>query len=197
MLNTQQIMNKVDDERRVYNIYPPQNQVFRALELCPIHQTKVVIIGQDPYHGTDQANGLAFSVNKGQTMPPSLRNIAKELHDDVGTLLTHGDLSHWAQNGVLLLNTVLTVRESRANSHANIMGWESYTDDIIKQVNTVQPRVVFMLWGNNAKSKAGLIDEKKHLVLKASHPSPLSAHRGFFGCKHFSKANDFLNEEIF
>ena len=191
------ILNRISDERKVYKVFPPDKEVFRALELCPIYKTKVVILGQDPYHGEGQAHGLAFSVNKNITIPPSLRNIIKELHNDVGSILEYGDLSCWAERGVLLLNTVLTVRESKANSHANIIGWEAYTDDIIRQVNTSQEKVVFLLWGNHAKVKMSLIDSKKHLILTAPHPSPLSAHRGFFGCKHFSKANDFLKEKIF
>ena len=191
------ILKKVSEERKVYKIFPPEKDVFRALELCPIYKTKVVIIGQDPYHGEGQAHGLAFSVKENVTIPPSLRNILKELESDVGTTLSNGDLSYWASNGVLLLNSVLTVRESKANSHAQIMGWEAYTDDIIRQISTSKNGVVFMLWGNYAKSKARLIDESKHLVLIAPHPSPLSAHRGFFGCKHFSKANAYLDEKIF
>lgn len=191
------ILQKINEERKVYKIFPPEKDVFRALTLCPIYNTKVVILGQDPYHGDGQANGLAFSVNKNVAIPPSLRNIMKELKEDVGTTLDSGDLTCWAENGVLLLNTVLTVRESKANSHANIIGWESYTDDILRQLNTSRNNIVFMLWGNHAKSKARLIDSSKHLVLTASHPSPLSAHRGFFGCKHFSRANEFLNTKIF
>lgn len=190
-------MNKVARERKIYKIFPPEKDVFRALELCPIHATKVVILGQDPYHGENQAHGLAFSVNANMPLPPSLRNICKELRDDVGTELENGDLTCWAKQGVLLLNSVLTVRESKANSHAHIIGWEAYTDDVIKQINATQRGVVFMLWGNHAKSKAKLIDATKHLVLTAPHPSPLSAHRGFFGCKHFSKANEYLGEALF
>jgi uracil-DNA glycosylase len=191
------ILKKIYEERKVYKIYPPEKDVFRALELCPVYKTKVVIIGQDPYHGEGQAHGLAFSVNTNITIPPSLRNIFKELKEDVGTHMHKGDLTSWAKSGVLLLNTVLTVRESKANSHSQIMGWEAYTDDIIRQISTSQSNVVFMLWGNHAKSKARLIDESKHLVLTAPHPSPLSAHRGFFGCKHFSKANEYIGEKIF
>ena len=191
------ILKKVSEERKVYKIFPPEKDVFRALELCPIYKTKVVIIGQDPYHGEGQAHGLAFSVKENVTIPPSLKNILKELESDVGTTLSSGDLSQWAANGVLLLNSVLTVRESKANSHAQIIGWEAYTDDIIRQISTSKTNVVFMLWGNHAKSKARLIDENKHLVLIAPHPSPLSAHRGFFGCKHFSKANAYIGEKIF
>lgn len=191
------IMQKIHDERKLYNIFPSDSEILKAIEICPIHKTKVVILGQDPYHQKGQANGLAFSVNKNQKIPPSLRNIFKELYDDVGVTLPHGDLTEWAQKGILLLNSILTVRESNANSHANIIGWEAYTTDIIKQINVSQNGVVFMLWGNYAKSKAAFIDDKKHLVLVAPHPSPLSAHKGFFGCKHFSKANTYLNEHIF
>jgi len=191
------ILNKVESERKNYNIFPPGKEDFRALELCPIYATKVVILGQDPYHGIGQANGMAFSVNKDVDIPPSLRNILKELLNDVGTSFENGDLSCWAEKGVLLLNTVLTVRESKANSHAHIMGWEAYTDDIIRQVSTCQSRVVFLLWGNHAKSKTHLVDKSKHLILTEPHTSPLSAHRGFFGRKHLSKANEYLGEKIF
>lgn len=190
-------MDKISKERKIYKIFPPDNEIFKALELCPIYKTKVVILGQDPYHGEGQAHGLAFSVRNNVNIPPSLRNILKEVYEDVGTILDSGDLSCWANNGVLLLNTVLTVRESKPNSHANIIGWEKYTDDIIRQVSQTQPRCVFLLWGNHAKSKYSLIDNTKHLILTAPHPSPLSAHRGFFGCKHFSKANSYLDTKTF
>jgi uracil-DNA glycosylase len=192
-----EIMDKISKERKIYKIFPPDNEIFKALELCPIYKTKVVILGQDPYHGEGQAHGLAFSVRNNVNIPPSLRNILKEVYEDVGTILDSGDLSCWANNGVLLLNTVLTVRESKPNSHANIIGWEKYTDDIIRQVSQTQPRCVFLLWGNHAKSKYSLIDNTKHLILTAPHPSPLSAHRGFFGCKHFSKANSYLDTKTF
>jgi uracil-DNA glycosylase len=153
---------------------------------------KIVILGQDPYHQKHQAMGLAFSVSKDVTIPPSLRNIYKELHEDIGFQIpNHGDLSKWAKEGVLLLNTTLTVEDSKPGSHKNL-GWGKVTDTIIHVVSTHQSHVVFMLWGAHARSKKPLIDTSKHLILKAHHPSPLSAYRGFFGCKHFSKANTYL-----
>jgi uracil-DNA glycosylase len=163
---------------------------MRAFELTPIDNVKVVILGQDPYHGRGQANGLAFSVHAGQKAPPSLRNILKETWDDVGGM-PWVDLTRWAEQGVFLLNTVLTVEEKKPGSHAN-MGWETFTDEVIRTISQIQPHVVFMLWGNYAQKKEVLIDTEKHLVLKAPHPSPLSAYQGFFGCKHFSQANKFI-----
>jgi uracil-DNA glycosylase len=170
--------------------YPPKSEVFRAFELCSLEDVKVVILGQDPYHGPAQANGLAFSVHAGQKAPPSLRNMLKEVWDDVGGM-PWVDLTRWAEQGVFLLNTVLTVEEKKPGSHSKL-GWETFTDEVIRTISQHQPHVVFMLWGNYAQKKEILIDTSKHLVLKAPHPSPLSAYQGFFGCKHFSQANVFL-----
>ena len=170
--------------------YPPKSEVFRAFQLCALEDVKVVILGQDPYHGPAQANGLAFSVHAGQKAPPSLRNLLKEVWDDVGGM-PWVDLTRWAEQGVFLLNTVLTVEEKKPGSHSKF-GWETFTDEVIRIISQHQPHVVFMLWGNYAQKKEILIDTSKHLVLKAPHPSPLSAYQGFFGCKHFSQANVFL-----
>ena len=173
-------------------VYPPKAQLFNALELTPFKDVKIVILGQDPYHQKHQAHGLAFSVNETVAIPPSLKNIFKELHEDLGLKVpSHGNLTKWAKEGVLLLNTILTVEASRPASHKAI-GWQWFTDQIIKQLNRHEQPIVFLLWGNHAKSKEPLIDRDKHLVLKASHPSPLGAHHSFFGCRHFSKANAFL-----
>lgn len=175
-------------------IYPDKFNIFEALKLTSYENTKVVILGQDPYHGENQAHGLAFSVQKNVDIPPSLLNMYKELKDDLGCYIPdNGYLADWAKQGVLLLNTSLTVAANQANSHSNI-GWQNLTDKIIALLNEKQTPVVFMLWGNNAKQKTAFITNKKHLILTAVHPSPLSAHRGFFGCKHFSKANAFLKE---
>ncbi len=180
-------------EYQTKTIYPPAKQIFNAFDLCPLQQTKVVIIGQDPYHGPKQAHGLCFSVNKGIKMPPSLVNIYKELHTDVGIAIpTHGNLEHWARQGVLLLNATLTVEAHKAGSHQN-KGWEQFTDAVIKTVADKLDKVVFILWGSYAQKKTQLIGNK-HLVLKSVHPSPLSAHRGFFGTKHFSKANAYIEQ---
>jgi uracil-DNA glycosylase len=170
--------------------YPPKSEVFRAFQLCKLHDVKVVILGQDPYHGPGQANGLAFSVNAGQKAPPSLRNILKEVWDDVGGM-PWVDLTRWAEQGVFLLNAVLTVEEKKPGSHGKF-GWEAFTDEVIRTISEHQPQVVFMLWGNYAQKKEAIIDTTKHLVLKAPHPSPLSAYQGYFGCRHFSQANAFL-----
>ncbi len=170
--------------------YPPKSEVFRVFDLCALEDVKVVILGQDPYHGPGQANGLAFSVHTGQKAPPSLRNILKEVWDDVGGM-PWVDLTRWAEQGVFLLNAVLTVEEKKPGSHAKY-GWEAFTDEVIRTISEHQPHVVFMLWGNYAQKKEALIDPTKHLVLKAPHPSPLSAYQGFFGCRHFSQANAFL-----
>jgi uracil-DNA glycosylase len=164
--------------------------VFRAFELCALEDVKVVILGQDPYHGLRQANGLAFSVHAGQKAPPSLRNMLKEVWDDVGGM-PWVDLTRWAEQGVFLLNTVLTVEEKKPGSHSKF-GWETFTDEVIRTISQHQQHVVFMLWGNYAQKKEALIDTSKHLVLKAPHPSPLSSYQGFFGCRHFSQANVFL-----
>lgn len=173
-------------------IYPAEHQIFEAFNLCPLHEVKVVILGQDPYHGPDQAHGLSFSVPAGVPIPPSLKNIFKALSYDLGIdPPSHGDLSRWAQQGVLLLNTILTVNAGEAASHQKI-GWESFTDQVIATVNTRCPHVVFLLWGKHAMRKASAIDSNKHLILTAPHPSPLAAHRGFFNCKHFSQTNKWL-----
>ena len=182
----------VENEYLHKTIFPPRQNIFRALNLCDYEDVKVVILGQDPYHELHQANGLAFSVYPGVKIPPSLVNIYKELKDDVNTFIpNHGDLTKWAKQGVLLLNNVLTVEEGKAKSHAGI-GWEIFTLNIVKALNRREKPMVFILWGNNARSKKQYIDTSRHLVLESAHPSPLSAHRGFFGSKPFSKANDFL-----
>lgn len=181
-------------EYATQTVYPPSGDIFNALHLTPLSDVKVVIIGQDPYHEPGQAHGLCFSVQKGVEIPPSLQNIYKELHDDIGFQIPdHGCLTPWAEQGVLLLNAVLTVRAHAAASHRG-KGWEEFTDAIIREVNKVDHPVVFLLWGSFARSKAAMLDNPKHLVLEAPHPSPLSAYRGFFGCRHFSKANAFLTE---
>lgn len=173
-------------------IYPPMEDIYNALKITDYNDAKAVILGQDPYHGEGEAHGLAFSVKKGVKIPPSLLNIYKELHNSLGCYIpNNGYLEKWARQGVLLLNTALTVRKDIANSHSG-KGWELLTDFIIKELNKREKPMVFMLWGNNAKSKAWFIDSNKHLVLTSVHPSPLSASRGFFGCNHFKKANDFL-----
>lgn len=177
-----------------YTVFPDMYDIFNALKYTTYSNVKVVIIGQDPYHEEGQAHGLSFSVKKGVQIPPSLLNIYKELHDDIGfTIPSHGYLESWAKNGVLLLNNVLTVRKGEANSHRGC-GWETFTDEVIKILNNHQKPIVFMLWGSNAQEKGKLITNPRHLILKAPHPSPLSAYRGFFGCKHFSQANEFLRQ---
>lgn len=183
----------VRQEYRQYACYPPGGLIFNAFNLCPFDKVKVVIIGQDPYHEPGQAHGLCFSVNDGVPFPPSLQNIFKELHDDVGVAMpTTGNLSRWAVQGVMLLNATLTVRAHQAASHQR-RGWEQFTDAAIKELNAHRSHLVFMLWGGYARSKASLIDGGRHLVLQAVHPSPLSANRGgWFGNRHFSKANDYL-----
>src|SRR6476661_2875189 len=174
------------------SILPPEPTWLRALELTPFEKVRVVILGQDPYHGEGQAHGLCFSVQPGVRPPPSLVNIYKELESDLGIApRRHGFLEHWASQGVLLLNSVLTVEMGRAASHRE-RGWERFTDRIIREVNAKSEPVVFMLWGSYAQKKAAFVDTSRHLVLKAAHPSPLSAHSGFLGCRHFSKANAFL-----
>ena len=175
-------------------IYPNMYNIFEALKHTSFKDTKVLILGQDPYHGENQAHGLAFSVQKGVKIPPSLLNIYKELHDDLGCYIpNNGYLIPWSDQGVLLLNTALTVRAHEANSHKNI-GWEIFTDDVIKLLNTREDPVIFVLWGSNARHKKEFIDLSRHYVLEAPHPSPLSASRGFFGCKHFSKINKILKD---
>ena len=178
-------------------IFPPGREIFTAFNMVSIERVKAVIIGQDPYHGFGQAHGLSFSVKKGQQIPPSLQNILKEIEEDLGlaNLLRsgRGDLSGWADQGVLLINSVLTVEANRAASHRN-KGWEQFTDVVLQRLSEVKKGLVFMLWGRYAQSKESLIDLKKHYVLSAPHPSPLSAHKGFFGCRHFSKTNQYLSE---
>lgn len=174
------------------DVYPPEEQWFSALEITPFEKVKVVILGQDPYHAAGQAHGLSFSVPLDTKIPPSLRNIYKELHADVGIEIpSHGFLLPWAQQGVLLLNSVLTVEGGAAGSHQG-RGWELFTDAIIQELNKRREALVFLLWGSHAQKKGASIDRVRHLVLEAPHPSPLSAHRGFFGCQHFSKANTYL-----
>ena len=176
-------------------IFPDMYNIFNALKFTDYHKVKAVILGQDPYHGFGQAHGLCFSVEKGTAVPPSLVNIYKELNADLGIEIpSHGCLTDWAKNGVLLLNSVLTVRENYAGSHRG-QGWEVFTDRIIELLNERDKPMVFLLWGNYAKAKAKLIDTDRHLVLTAAHPSPLSAYNGFFGCRHFSAANEFLGED--
>lgn len=174
-------------------IFPKAQNIFRAFDLCPIEKVAVVIVGQDPYHGENQANGLAFSVNPGEILPPSLRNIYKELELDLGGKFIdrNGDLTHWAEQGVFLINSVLTVEAHQAGSHSN-RGWEKFTDDVIDLLNREKENLVYILWGNYAKKKCDIIDRTKNLVLTSAHPSPLSASRGFFNNKFFSKTNDYL-----
>jgi uracil-DNA glycosylase len=176
-------------------IYPKGSEWFRALDLTPLDKVRVVILGQDPYHGDGQAHGLCFSVRHGVKTPPSLVNIYKELQSDLGLAApTHGNLEHWAKQGVLLLNSVLTVEAGLAASHQG-KGWERFTDAVIREVNAQMRPIVFILWGNYAQKKAGFVDVSRHLVLRSAHPSPLSAHNGFFGSKPFSKTNEFLKAQ--
>ena len=185
----------VRQEYQVNRIYPPGSQIFNAFDHCRLGDLKVVILGQDPYHGANQAHGLCFSVNEGIPMPPSLLNIFKEIKSDLGKPIPpHGNLTRWANQGVLLLNATLTVRAGLAGSHQK-KGWEIFTDAVIQKISNHKSQVVFMLWGSYAQQKQALIKETIHCVLKAPHPSPLSAHRGFFGCKHFSKANEYLTSK--
>lgn len=189
----EKLMNFIEDEYNNYTIYPDKNNIYNALKLTPPDKVKVVILGQDPYINKDQANGLSFSVQSGIAIPPSLRNIFREQRKDLGIIQPNsGDLTKWAEQGVLLLNTTLTVRAGLSNSHQG-KGWGIFTDSIIKYLGQKE-NIVFMLWGNNAKAKRKLIDSSKNLILEAAHPSPLSATRGFFGCQHFSKANNYLIE---
>ena len=183
-------------ERQQYTCYPPGSKIFNAFDSTPLDKVKVVILGQDPYHEPGQAMGLCFSVPDGVQVPPSLVNIIKEINDDLGMQIptSKGDLSGWARQGVLLLNATLTVRAHRAGSHQH-QGWEEFTDAAIKAVNDKRRGVVFLLWGSYAIAKRKLIDPNKHFILTAPHPSPLSAYRGFFGCRHFSRANDLLRQQ--
>jgi len=191
MNNLRDFLKKEKSEKKI--IFPPTNKIFSSLKLTTLDSVKVVIIGQDPYHGIGQANGLAFSVEGGVPIPPSLKNIFKEIKEDIKEEPPiSGDLSFWADQGVLLLNSVLTVEMANPASHAE-KGWEMFTDRIIHILN-LKKNIVFLLWGSYAQKKGSIIDDKKHKILTAPHPSPLSAHRGFFGCRHFSKANDYLTK---
>jgi uracil-DNA glycosylase len=185
----------VKEEYKNGKVYPAPKNIFRAFELCPFDQVKVVILGQDPYHGTGQANGLSFAVEPGTTVPPSLHNIFKEIESEFGKPLAHtdGDLSRWAKQGVLLLNATLTVRARAAGSHQG-KGWEQFTDAVVRALSEERTHLVFMLWGNYAKQKGAHIDRSKHLVLESAHPSPYSAASGFFGNGHFKRANEYLLE---
>lgn len=188
------IINFIDKEYCEKSIFPPKDNVLRAFKLTDYNHVKVVILGQDPYHGINEANGLAFSVSKGIRLPPSLQNIYKELYNDLGiTISTNGDLEKWAREGVLLLNSVFTVEKDKPASHKNI-GWEQFSDEVIKKVNEKNIPVVFILWGNFAKSKAKYITNPIHLVITSPHPSPFSAYSGFFGSKPFSQTNEFLKK---
>lgn len=182
------IVSEIESQQTVY---PPPDQIFSAFNRCPFDKVKVVILGQDPYHGEGQAHGLCFSVNKGIALPPSLQNIYKELQKDIGGKIPmHGNLESWAEQGVLLLNATLTVRQGQAASHTG-KGWETFTDQVIKALNDQKEGIVFLLWGKYAQNKGAIIDTKKHHVLKAAHPSPFSV-TGFYGCRHFSKTNQLL-----
>ena len=181
-------------EKSKFPIFPPGPQIFSAFNFTPFNKVKVVILGQDPYHGPGQAHGLCFSVSEGIAQPPSLQNIFKEIHSDLGhEIPKHGNLEEWAKQGVLLLNATLTVRARQAGSHQN-KGWEQFTDTAIKKLSEKRNNLVFLLWGNYAMAKESLINTSKHLVLKSAHPSPFSVHRGFFGNRHFSKTNTYLKE---
>lgn len=189
------LFQTVNEEYKTRRIFPPADDIFNAFHLTPLKDVKVVILGQDPYHGEGQAHGLCFSVKPGVDIPPSLVNIYKELHDDLGcTIPDHGCLTKWAEQGVLLLNTVLTVRAHQANSHKGI-GWEEFTDAAIRQVDKQDRPIVFILWGKPAQMKRSMLHNPKHLILEAPHPSPLSAYRGFFGSRPFSQTNRFLEAQ--
>ena len=182
-------------EKKRYRVYPPGNKIFSAFDLCPFDSVNVVIIGQDPYHGPGQANGLCFSVSDDIPPPPSLKNIFKEIQSDTELEIpTSGNLEHWAKQGILMLNATLTVRANSAGSHQN-KGWEEFTDSVIQLLSKEKENLIFLLWGKFAQKKAAIIDKDKHYILTAAHPSPFSAHHGFFGCKHFSKANRILKQQ--
>ena len=188
------LYDTVKREYSTYQVFPPADDIFNAFHLTPLSEVKVVILGQDPYHNINQAHGLCFSVQPTVEIPPSLENIYKELHDDLGCKIpNNGYLVKWAKQGVLLLNTVLTVRAHQANSHQNI-GWEQFTDAVIEILDQQDRPMVFLLWGKPAQRKKTMLHNPNHLILEAPHPSPLSAYRGFFGCRHFSKTNQFLEE---
>ena len=180
----------INKEYKEKIVYPPKRDILRALKLTDYNDVKVVILGQDPYHGENEANGLSFSVNEGIKLPPSLKNIYKELYDDLGITKTTGDLTSWANQGVLLLNSVLTVLKDTPTSHSKI-GWQEYTDAIIRKLNEREKTIVFILWGNYARSKKNLITNKRHYIIESPHPSPFSANSGFFGSRPFSKTNEF------
>ncbi len=189
-----ELYKKVQEEYKETQIFPPADDIFNAFHFTPLSEVKVVIIGQDPYHNVGQAHGLCFSVKPDVDIPPSLVNIYKELKEDLGCYIPdNGYLEKWAKQGVLMLNSVLTVKAHQANSHQG-MGWEKFTDAVIRAVNEQDRPIVYMLWGRPAQNKAKSVNNPKHLLLKAPHPSPLSAHRGFFGCKHFSQANEYLKK---
>lgn len=187
-----ELVGFVKSEYATTEVYPKGSNIFRAFDKCPFDKLKVVIIGQDPYHGPGQANGLCFSVGEGVPFPPSLQNIFKEVHADTGAEIpSTGELERWAEQGVLLLNAVLTVRAHQAASHAG-RGWEQFTDAVVRAIAERKEGIVYMLWGSYAQKKGAIADPRRNLILRAVHPSPLSAYRGFFGCRHFSKANDYL-----
>jgi uracil-DNA glycosylase len=190
-----ELINFVKEEYRTQTVFPPGKEIFRAFDCADFDKVKVVIIGQDPYHGPGQANGLCFSVRDGVPMPPSLKNIFKEVQSDLGKPFPkNGDLQRWANQGVLLLNATLTVRSSTPGSHQN-KGWEQFTDSVIKEISDKKNNIVFLLWGAYAQKKGEIIDRSRHLVLMSAHPSPFSADRGFFGNKHFSKTNEYLKSK--
>lgn len=190
-----ELVEFVKGEYASTTVFPAGRNIFRAFDKCPLDKLKVVIIGQDPYHGEGQANGLCFSVSEGVPFPPSLQNILKEVHDDTGAEMpSSGELDRWAEQGVLLLNAVLTVRAHEAASHAG-KGWERFTDAVVRAIAERKEGVVYMLWGNYAQKKGAIADPERNLILRAVHPSPLSAYRGFFGCRHFSMANDYLRSQ--
>ena len=190
-----ELADKVRSRYKIATVYPHPSNIFKAFNMTPVDDVKVVILGQDPYHGPNQANGLCFSVEKGIKLPPSLKNIYKELENDLQIKLPlHGSLDSWADQGVLLLNSVLTVESGKANSHKGY-GWEIFTEAVIKKLSKKKENIVFILWGRNAQEKESNIASDKHLILKAAHPSPLSAYNGFWGCSHFSKTNNYLKSK--
>ncbi len=190
-----QLSDFINHEYKIKSIFPDLKSILKALELTPLENVKVVIIGQDPYFNINQANGLAFSVQENTTLPPTLKNIFKELNSDLSINNSSGDLTPWAKQGVLLLNTVLTVEEGKPNSHRN-KGWEKFTDNLIIELSENNKKLIFLLWGTPARKKKNLINLKNHFILESSHPSPLSSYRGFIGCKHFSKTNAILKSII-
>lgn len=190
-----ELMANLENEYKKHTVYPPKELLFTALKHTPYSETRVVILGQDPYHGAGQAHGLSFSVNPGVRIPPSLRNIYTELMEDTGAPIpNHGSLMEWAEQGVLMLNSVLTVREGEANSHKGL-GWETFTDTIMKKLNERTTPLVFILWGSHSQKKGAFIDQSRHEVIQSPHPSPLSSYRGFFGSRPFSKVNQFLESK--